>query len=364
MPNPLKARLEALEAKQAELAEAGNEADARLLDSAIAEVRDMIVEASDEAEPISYDRAQAEPVPTASRNIDFRDRFSDEITFAAYQNAATTGTEPGQHFVGEEWHNTFLAAVADNDPLANRTYDITTGSTHNIPVITGFGEAIDAEENVGDYVDAGLTATTVTIGAFTKVYKETVTDELMQDSLFDLNAILAKAAGAAMGAKAFAMKIAAAKASTAAVKQTMKAKTFISFEDVVKTLMKLPAKYRRRKSDLVWIMSSEAITQVMTLVDNNGRPIYQEATEDSFPRVHGIEVIEADGLDALGTTNNVPFLIMNPKGIVYGVRGNMTYKQLMKDIGAEHIYKQRMDAQPVPLPMVALAQCASADPAA
>lgn len=360
----LKARIERTKAKQAELVESGDIDGAKALDATIAEFNDMIIEMADAADSNPEPGTVVPPEPTDEGSIDFRNKVAADHEFGVFNNAMTTAATPGQEFVTEEWAKSFLAAAAEGDPLAGITNDIDTKSTYNIPVITSWGAASDAVEGTDDTNEASLTASTVVLGASTKKFAQTVSDELLQDDAYGIENVLAQAAGYAFGAKALADKVTAAKGSTSAVSITMEYKSSITVNDIIKTMLKLDAKYRRNKSELVWLMSTEAVTQVMLLKDSDGRPIYQEPTTDSFPRVHGIKVLEVEGLDALGTAAKIPFLIMNVKAIVHGNRGNMFMKTIVTDSGMKFIFKKRTDTKAVPLACIAHAKTGTTDPAA
>ena len=360
----LKARLERTKAKQSELAENGNIEDAKALDVAIAELNDMIVEMAD-AEDAVGDVVPPKGGPQPANVLNFRDaiKAGKEVDFFP-RNAATTG-EPGQNFVTEQWAADFREARMTADPLAGFTDDFSTETTEHLPYVVAIGDDVVATEGVdASITDTELTANTVDLGATTYAYSIFQTDEFLQDDAYDINSKLARFAGIAFGRRAFKLKVAAAKAATAAVSKTMKAKSTIAYDDIVDVLYALPAEYRSDISKLVWLVSTEALTVIEKLKDTSGNPIMTAANSPLGPTIKGIRYIECSELDSLGTAGKIPFLLMHAEGIVKADRGAMTLKPLETASGRRSIFKQRMDVKAAPLPCIALAKTAASDPAA
>lgn len=362
----LKARLASLQAKQAELAEAGNDADARALDVAIAEVRDMIVEAADDVEKVSDNLIEVGPSPKMAQVLNFRDAIKSgkEVEFTPVALSTETGT-PGGNFVTEEWAEEYREAIFEADPLAGITDDIVTSTTENIPYVTDIGDDVVAVEGVDESItDTEIQAGTIQLGATTYSYSLFQTDEFIQDDKYNLESKFARYAGIAFGRRAFKLKVAAAKAATTAINKVMATKSSIGYDDIVDVIHALPAEYRRNLDALTFIISTEAATAIEKIKDTTGNPIMTGANSPLGATIKGIKFIESSELDALGTSGNVPMILMFNKGIIKADRGPITYKPLDKASGVRSIFKQRMDCKAAPIPGFVLAKCGASDPAA
>lgn len=223
-------------------------------------------------------------------------RASDEYKQAFWNvlrgvhNAATglnigTNSEGG-YLVPDEFERTLVQALEDNNFMRSISTTIRTNSgDRNIPVVSSHGSA-DWMDEKGLYPEADDAFAQKVIGAYKLGTAIRISEELMNDSAFNMESYIADVFGRRLGAKeeeAFLVGDGNKKptgvfniAESGAEASSLK----ITFDDVMDLYYSLRAPYRQRAS---FILNDASVKALRKLKDSNGNYIWQPSTQVGQP---------------------------------------------------------------------------------
>lgn len=214
-----------------------------------------------------------------------RNRNSYEI-----QNALSIGTDSeGGYLVPDEYERQLVEALEDEVFFRSLATVIKTSSgDRKIPIVTAKGEAAWIDEG-GQFPESDDSFGQTSIGAFKLATMIKVSDELLNDSVFNVEQYISKEFGRRIGTKeeeAFFVgdgkgkpvgifdKTAGAKTGVTA------ATTNITFDDVMDLYYSLRAPYRNKAT---WILNDSTVKAIRKLKDGNGNYIWQPSVREGEP---------------------------------------------------------------------------------
>ena len=214
-----------------------------------------------------------------------RNRNSYEI-----QNALSIGTDSeGGYLVPDEYEKKLVEALEDEVFFRSLATVIKTSSgDRKIPIVTSKGEAAWIDEG-GQFPESDDSFGQTSIGAHKLATMIKVSDELLNDSVFNIEQYISKEFGRRIGTKeeeAFFIgdgtgkpigifnKIGGAETGVTA------ASTGITFDDVMDLYYSLRAPYRNKAT---WILNDSTVKAIRKLKDGNGNYIWQPSVREGEP---------------------------------------------------------------------------------
>jgi HK97 family phage major capsid protein len=164
----------------------------------------------------------------------------------------------------------------------------TSSGDRKIPVVASKGEAAWIDEE-GAYPESDDSFGQVSIGAFKVATMIKVSDELLNDNVFNLEAYISKEFGRRIGTKeeeAFFIGDGKGKptgilnAAGGASDGVTTATANITFDDVMDLFYSLKAPYRKKA---VWLLNDTTVKALRKLKDNNGNYIWQPSVQAGVP---------------------------------------------------------------------------------
>lgn len=228
------------------------------------------------------------------------------------RNALQIGTaSEGGYLVPDEFEKELVDKLAADNVIRAHAHIIRTANgDHKIPVISTHGTAnwLDEEANYST-VESDDAFTQVTLGAHKLGTLMKVSEELLNDSVFDLGAYIANEFGrriAAAEEAAFLTGNGTGKptglTSSATAAATSASATAVTSEELIDVMYALAAPYRR---NAVWVMNDSTIKLVRKLKDGLGQYMWQPALTAGQPdRLLGHEVLTSPSMPA-ATAGNV-----------------------------------------------------------
>ena len=261
---------------------------------------------------------------TGTATDEYKDAFwrnvrSKSISHEVF-NALQVGTDSeGGYLAPDEYQRTLIQALEEQNIFRKLAHVISTGSgERKIPIVASKGTAawIDEEAQYPESDDAfGM----VSIGAYKLATMIKVSEELLNDSVFDVPAYIAKEFARRIGAaeeEAFFTGDGKGKptgilaATGAEVGVTAAAANAITMDEVMDLFYSLRAPYRR---NAVFIMNDSSVKALRKLKTQNGDYIWQPS----------VQVGEPDKLlgRPIYTSSYMPALEAGAKGILFGDLG-------------------------------------------
>lgn len=205
-------------------------------------------------------------------------------------NALQIGTDSeGGYLVPDEFESTLVEALEEENFFRSIATVIQTSSgDRKIPVVASKGEAAWIDEE-GAFTESDDTFSQVSIGAYKVGTMIKVSDELLNDSAFNLEAYISKEFGRRIGAKeeeAFLAGDGTGKptgifhTSGGAADGTTTSTANISFEDVMDLFYSVKSPYRKKA---VWVLNDTTVKALRKLKDNNGNYIWQPSVQTGQP---------------------------------------------------------------------------------
>ncbi len=200
-----------------------------------------------------------------------------------------TDTEGG-FLVPDEFEQTLVQSLEDENIFRKIAHSIHTSSgDRKIPIVSTHGTANWVEEE-GLIDDSDEEFGQVSLGAFKLATSIKVSEELLADSIFDLEAYLANEFARRIGAKeeeAFLNGEGQNKPTGifnatggATVGVTAASAEAISFDEIYDLFYSLKKPYRR---NAVWVMNDATVKAIRKLKDQNGQYLWQPATGAGTP---------------------------------------------------------------------------------
>lgn len=210
--------------------------------------------------------------------------------FYDVENALQVGTDSeGGYLVPDEFEQTLVEALEEENFFRNIATVIQTSSgDRKIPVVASKGEAAWIDEE-GAFVESDETFGQVSIGAYKVGTMIKVSDELLNDSAFNLEAYISKEFGRRIGSKeeeAFFVGNGTGKptgifnATGGASEGTKTSTAVISFDDVMDLFYSVKSPYRKKA---VWVLNDTTVKALRKLKDNNGNYIWQPSVQAGQP---------------------------------------------------------------------------------
>jgi HK97 family phage major capsid protein len=206
-------------------------------------------------------------------------------------NALQEGTDSeGGFLVPDEFEHTLIESLEEENIFRKLAHVITTSTgDRKIPVVASKGSAswVDEEGTINDSDDA---FTQVSIGAYKLGTLIKVSNELLNDSVFNLEAYISKEFGRRIGTKeedAFFNGNGVGKpvgifnaTGGAQTGITTASATEIKADEIIDLFYSLKASYRKKA---VWIVNDATIKAIRKLKDANGNYLWQPALTSGTP---------------------------------------------------------------------------------
>ncbi len=233
-------------------------------------------------------------------------------------NALQIGTDSeGGFLVPDEYETTLVEALEEENIFRKLAHVISTSSgDRKIPVVASKGSAswVDEEGTIPDSDDA---FSQVSIGAYKLGTLIKVSNELLNDNVFNLESYISKEFARRIGAKeedAFFNGNGTGKpvgifnaTGGAEVGVTAASATAITADEIIDLFYSLKAPYRKKA---VWILNDATIKTIRKLKDNNGNYLWQPALTAGTPdTILGRPVY---------TSSYVPTIAAGAKTIAFG----------------------------------------------
>ncbi len=214
-----------------------------------------------------------------------RNRMSYEV-----QNALSIGTDSeGGYLVPDEYERKLVEALQDEVFFRSLATVIRTSSgDRKIPIVTGRGEAAWIDEG-GQFPESDDSFGQTSISAYKLATMIKVSDELLNDSVFNIEQYISREFGRRIGTKeeeAFFTGDGSGKptglfhsmggAETGVTAGTVN----ITFDDVMDLYYSLRAPYRTKA---VWLLNDSTVKAIRKLKDGNGNYIWQPSVREGEP---------------------------------------------------------------------------------
>ena len=206
-------------------------------------------------------------------------------------NALQEGTDSeGGYLVPDEFERTLVEALEEENVFRTLAHVIRTSSgDRKIPVVASKGSASWVDEE-GAYQESDDAFSQVSIGAYKLGTMIKVSEELLADSVFDLEAYISKEFARRIGAreeesffngdgKGKPLGILAA-AGGAEVGVTAASATAITADEVIDLFYSLKAPYRK---NAVWLLNDATVKQIRKLKDTTGQYLWQPSLVAGTP---------------------------------------------------------------------------------
>ncbi len=217
----------------------------------------------------------------------FWQAFRGKGNIQEVKDTLTIGSDPeGGYLVPDEYEHTLVAALQEESFFRGLAHTIRTSSgDHTIPVVASHGEAAWMEEGSA-YPESDDTFSQVNLGAHKLGTAIRVSEELMNDSVFDLESYITQEFARRIGTKEEeAFLVGDGNHKPLGVFQGAEvgvtaAKTAITFDDMMDLYHSLRTPYRRNAS---WILNDSTVKAIRKLKDNNGNYIWQPSVQLGQP---------------------------------------------------------------------------------
>ncbi|MGN8779165.1 phage major capsid protein [Blautia sp. HCP3S3_C12] len=206
-------------------------------------------------------------------------------------NALQEGTDSeGGYLVPDEFERTLVEALEEENVFRTLAHVIKTSSgDRKIPVVASKGSASWVDEE-GAYQESDDAFSQVSIGAYKLGTMIKVSEELLADSVFDLEAYISKEFARRIGAreeesffngdgKGKPLGILAATGG-AEVGVTAASATAITADEMIDLFYSLKAPYRK---NAVWLLNDATVKQIRKLKDSTGQYLWQPSLVAGTP---------------------------------------------------------------------------------
>lgn len=207
------------------------------------------------------------------------------------RQSLTVGTDSeGGYLAPDEFERTLIEALEEENIMRGLAKIIKTSSgDRKIPVVASKGTATWVDEE-GPIIESGDTFSQVTIGAYKLATMIKVSEELLNDSVFDLSSYIAKEFGRRIGAKeeeAFFTGDGEGKPTGifnntggAQLGVTTAKATEITADELLDLFYSLKAPYRKKA---VFVMNDATVKAIRKLKDGTGQYLWQPSITAGEP---------------------------------------------------------------------------------
>ncbi|WP_418750272.1 phage major capsid protein [Frisingicoccus sp.] len=210
--------------------------------------------------------------------------------FYDVENALQVGTDSeGGYLVPDEFEHTLVEALEEENFFRSIATVIQTSSgDRKIPVVASKGEASWIEEE-GAFPESDDAFGQISIGAHKVATMLKISDELLNDSAFNLEAYISREFGRRIGSKeeeAFFVGDGSGKptgifnATGGAADGVTTSTANITFDDVMDLFYSVKSPYRKKA---VWVLNDTTVKALRKLKDNNGNYIWQPSVQAGQP---------------------------------------------------------------------------------
>ena len=239
------------------------------------------------------ERTQTADVKTGRASDEYKQAFWNHIRSKSMltpelRNALERGeASEGGYLVPDEFENTLVQALNENGIIRAHARVITTsGGLHKIPVVASHGSAAWIDEE-GDYVESDESFGQVQLDAHKVGTLIKVSEELLQDSAFDLENYISMEFSRRIGDKeedAFLNGDGSSKPTGilnatggGTVGVTAASPTAITADELLDLYYSLKAPYRK---NAVWILNDTTIKLIRKLKTGDGQYLWQPGIKD------------------------------------------------------------------------------------
>ena len=200
---------------------------------------------------------------------------------------ATTPEANGGYLIPEEFENQIIKGLDEINVFRSLAKVITTSSDRKIPLADGHSEATWTDENAL-YTESNPTFSQIELDAFKLTDLVKISEELLQDSAFDLESYIASEFARAFGLKeeeAFCVGDGVKKptglftAQGADVGVTSSGAS-ITADDIISLVYSLKAPYRKTAK---FLLNDDTISTIRKLKDSNGNYLWQPSLQAGQP---------------------------------------------------------------------------------
>lgn len=223
----------------------------------------------------------------------YNQAFWDNIrqrNFYDVKNALQIGTDSeGGYLVPDEYERTLVQELEEENIFRKLATVIrTSNGDRKIPIVTSKGTASWMDEE-GAFIESDDSFGQTSIAAYKLGTMIKVSDELLNDSVFDLQAYIAGEFGRRIGAKeeeAFFIGDGIGKptgifaVTGGAEEGVTSAGANIAFDDVMDLFYSLKSPYRKKA---VWVLNDSTVKALRKLKDGNGNYIWQPSVQVGVP---------------------------------------------------------------------------------
>lgn len=245
------------------------------------------------AKPMNGSRENEEKTGRAAEEYkkNFWNVMRSKVPNPQVMNALEEGVDSeGGYLVPDEFENTLVEALEEENIFRKLAHVIQTSSgERKIPVVASKGSANWIDEE-GPYVDSDDSFGQVTIGSFKLGTTIKVSEELINDSIFDLESYISKEFARRIGSReeeAFFTGDGNGKplgflAATGGADVGVKASstTAITADEIIDLYYSLKTPYRK---NAVWILNDATVKAVRKLKDSTGQYLWQSALTEGTP---------------------------------------------------------------------------------
>ena len=224
-------------------------------------------------------------------NTNFWNVMRSKAPMPQVVNALQVGDDAeGGYLVPDEYEHHLVEALQEENVFRRLAHTIQTDSgERKIPVVASKGTANWIDEE-GPYVESDDEFAQITIGAHKLGTTIKVSEELLRDSVFNLEAYISREFARRIGAREEEAFFSGdgngkplgilADAGGAEVGVTAASATAITADELMDLFHSLKAPYR---SKAVWVMNDSTIKAVRKLKDNNGQYLWQNSLTADAP---------------------------------------------------------------------------------
>ena len=232
---------------------------------------------------------------TGRASDDYRKNFwnamRSKIPMPGVTNALQVGTDSeGGYLVPDEYERTLVEALEEENIFRQMAKVIKTSSgDRKIPVVASKGTASWIDEE-GAYPESDDSFGQVSIGAYKLGTMIKVSEELLNDSVFDLQSYISREFARRIGAKeeeAFFTGDGKGKplgvlAATGGAETgvTAASATAVTADELMDLYYSLKSPYRKKS---VWVLNDSTIKAIRKLKDNNGQYLWQPSLTAGAP---------------------------------------------------------------------------------
>ena len=211
-------------------------------------------------------------------------------TAAVVVDALQIGTDSeGGYLVPEEFEATLVSALEGENVIRQISKVITTGGDRKIPVAATKGKATWVDEE-GAIPESDDTFGQVSLGAFKLATMIKVSEELLNDSAFDLETYIADSFGGRMGngeEEAFLIGDGKGKPTGifnatggAQLGVTAAGQTAVTLDEILDLYYSLKSPYRRGAT---FVMNDSTVKAIRKLKDSTGQYLWQPSVKEATP---------------------------------------------------------------------------------